>query len=191
MMKIKSTAMFGVLSVLAACSGGSGGGGDNPVAEYASDSGRAARLVAETSASSSTGVAGMPTQGRAEYDGIVGMAFGGQPASLSEAEMIGEVDMNANFATNRITGELDDFNTRSGEKIRGELRMTNGQINGSGFSSDISGRLSGGSRSPGNVSGNISGDFLGENAASITGQGSATSDGGRLGLSIVGRRDRD
>lgn len=190
MMKIKSVAMFGILSALAACGGGSGGG-DNPVAEYATDSDRAARLVAETSASNPTGVAGMPTRGRAEYDGIVGMAFGGQPASLSEAAMIGEVDMNADFATNRITGELDDFNTRSGKEIRGELRMTNGRINGSGFSGDIAGRLTGGPRSPGNVSGNISGDFLGEDAASIAGQGSATSDGGRLGLSIVGRRDRD
>lgn len=190
MNKLKFTSALGVLVFVAACGGG-GDGDDNPVAEYATDSGHAATLVNETSAMSATGIADMPTTGRAEYDGVVGMAFGGRPASLSEADMIGDVDMRADFSTNRITAEMDDFNTSSGQEMRGELRMPNGRISGSGFAGGVSGRLTGGSTSPGNVSGNIAGDFLGNNAAAIAGGGSATSDGGQLGLTIVGRRDRD
>lgn len=190
MKTIKLGAAFGLFSVLAACGSG-GGDDDNPLAEYTQDSDRAVALVAETSMMRETDPSRMPTQGRADYDGVVGMAFGGQPASLSEARMIGDLDMTADFTNNRISGEMDDFNTRGGREIQGELRMTNGRISGSGFDSDISGRLTGGGRSPGNVSGNISGDFLGRNADAISGGGTATSDGGQLGLSIVGRRDLD
>lgn len=175
------------LCLLTACGGG--GGDDNPVADYSSDATRADRLSAETASQAQTAAASMPSTGRAEYDGVVGMAFGGVPASLASAEMLGEVDLTANFATGRVTGEFDDFNTAAGQELHGELRVTNGQITQNGFSADIAGNLTGPGTAPGAVTGAVTGDFLGASAEAIKGSGS--SDAGNLGLTFVGKLDRD
>ncbi|MFE3838511.1 transferrin-binding protein-like solute binding protein [Pseudogemmobacter sonorensis] len=176
------------LCLLAACGGG---GSDNPAADYSSDAAGADRLTAETASLTQTAAASMPTTGRAEYDGVVGMAFGSTPTTLSSAEMLGEVDLTANFATGQITGEFDDFNTAAGQELNGTLRVSNGQIVGNAFSADIAGNLTGTTSAPGAVSGSVSGDFLGTNASAIEGTGTASSTAGDLGLVFVGTLDRD
>lgn len=187
----RTTAALSTVVLLSACGGSGGGGSDNPATDYRGDAARADRLVAETTGLGQTAAAAMPTRGRAEYDGVVGMAFGGAPHSLASAEMLGEVDLTANFGTGRISGEFDDFNTASGQEMQGELRLSNGRISGAGFTADIAGNLTGTTNAPGAVSGAIDGDFLGSNAAAIEGTGTATSGAGSLGLVFVGRQDRD
>ncbi|NPD16822.1 hypothetical protein HOY34_16640 [Xinfangfangia sp. D13-10-4-6] len=186
---LRIPAALAVLSLMTACSGG--GGDDSPTVEYASDAANAARLVAETANLSQTSASSMPVTGRAEYDGVVGMAFGGAPASIASAQMLGEMDLTANFATGQISGEFDDFNTAAGQELNGALRVTNGRITGNGFAADINGNLTGAGTAPGAVTGAINGDFLGTNAAAIEGTGSATSTAGNLGLVFVGTLDRD
>ncbi len=186
---MRAAAALSSLTLIAACGGGRGS--DNPAAEYSGDSARAGRLIAETAGMSQTAADSMPTTGRAEYDGVVGLAFGSAPASPASADMLGEVDLTANFATGRVTGEFDDFNTASGQEVQGELKVSNGQIGGAGFTADIAGNLTGTATAPGAVSGSVSGDFLGGNAAAIEGTGTATSDAGALGVVFVGTRDSD
>lgn len=189
MKPLLSICTIATLTALAACGGGDGG--DNPTAEYATDSARASQLIAQTGAQTRTAAEAMPVTGIAEYDGVVGMAFGGQPASIESAEMIGEIDLRANFSTGTMTGELDDFNTSAGRELNGELRLSSGQISGAGFSADIDGRLTGTSAAPGTVSGSIEGDFLGTGADALRGTGTGTSDQGSVGLILRGVRDYD
>lgn len=181
--------MLGGVMALAACGGG--GGGDDPVAEYAQDAARAERIVNATNQLSGTSVATMPVRGRAEYDGIVGLAFGGAPASIERADMIGELDLEADFGAGTISGEMDDFNTRDGRELEGELRIRDGRITGSGFSGTATGSLTGSPGAPGAIDASISGDFLGSDADAITGTGTGTSAGGTVGLVLRGLRDRD
>lgn len=182
--------MLGGLLVLAACSGG-GGGGDDPVTEYNEDAARAARIIADTENLTRTSAASMPVRGRAEYDGVVGLAFGGIPTSLQEADMIGEMDLDADFSAGTIRGEMDDFNTRDGRELQGELRVTDGRIDGSGFSGTARGTLTGGATAPGAVDDTIGGEFLGHGADALAGSGAGTSAGGDVGLVFRGQRDRD
>ena len=190
MTHLSSLVAIGGLVFLTAC-GGDGDGRDNPVADYAEDSAKASRIIARTNALTQTSAASMPVTGRAEYDGVVGMAFGGAPASLQNAEMIGDLDLDANFGAGTITGEMDDFNTRDGRELRGELRLSNGAIRGSGFSANAGGTLTGGASAPGRVDATIGGEFLGEGASALSGSGSGTSAGGEVGLIFRGVRDRD
>ncbi|MDR5654188.1 transferrin-binding protein-like solute binding protein [Ruixingdingia sedimenti] len=176
------------VTALSACMGG---GSDNPAAEYAADSARGAGLVTLTDGLDPTPAGAMPAQGWAEYDGIVGMAFGAAPESLAAADMIGELDLRADFARGTISGELDDFNTSDGREVYGALRLSGGQIAGSGFSANIDGRLTGPASAPGTVSGTIGGDFLGAGADALAGTGTATSTAGGLGVVFRGVRDRD
>ncbi|VDC29186.1 transferrin-binding protein-like solute binding protein [Pseudogemmobacter humi] len=188
MLLFRSLTLIASAAALSACAGG---GSDSPAAEYAADSARGAGLVVQTDRLAPTPAGAMPARGSAEYEGIVGMAFGAAPASLASAQMIGELDLRANFASGTITGELDDFNTSSGQEMHGTLRLSGGQIAGSGFTADIDGRLTGPAGAPGNVSGAIDGDFLGAGADALAGTGTATSDAGRLGLIFRGVRDFD
>lgn len=182
--------MLGGLMALAAC-GGSGGGSDDPRAEYADDAARAGRIIDETERLNRTSAAAMPVRGRAEYDGVVGLAFGGTPASLERADMIGDLDLDADFGAGTIRGEMDDFNTRDGRELDGELRIGNGRITGSGFTGRATGTLSGGANAPGAVDARINGDFLGRDAGAIAGSGTGTSAGGNVGIVFRGVRDRD
>ncbi len=191
---LRSIATVSALGLLAGCV--AGGGVENPAAEYLSDSIRADRLTAETTGLVRTAAASMPTTGRAEYEGVVGMAFGAAPTDIATAQMLGEVDLTANFANGEISGEFDDFNTATGHELDGRLQVSKGIITGSGFTADIAGNLTAGSTStpgtvPGAVSGSVSGEFLGTNAGAIEGTGTATSTGGTLGLVFIGVQDRD
>lgn len=188
MFRLRSLTLMASAAALSACVGG---GSDDPAAEYAADSARGAGLVTRTDGLAPTPAGAMPARGSAEYEGIVGMAFGAAPASLATADMIGELDLRANFASGTITGELDDFNTSDGQELRGTLRLSGGQIAGSGFTADIDGRLSGPAGAPGTVSGAIDGDFLGAGADALAGTGTAISDAGGLGLIFRGVRDPD
>lgn len=181
----------GSVSLLAACSGGGGGGNDNPSTEYSQDAARAGNVISSTASLTRTSAASMPTVGRAEYDGVVGMAFGSAPASLADAQMLGDLDLDANFSRGTITGEMDDFNTRNGREINGELRLTNGKISGSKLSAGVSGNLTGGNKSPGAVNGSVNGEFLGNGASAVRGSGSANSTGGKMGIIFTGIRDND
>lgn len=190
LMNFPRAGAMALIATLAAC-GGSSGGSDNPVAEYGSDSARASRLVAQTANMTQTAAAAMPTTGRAEYDGVVGMAFGGAPGSLARAQMLGEVDLNADFARGTISGEMDDFTTADGRELSGSLRVNGGRISGSDFKANVNGRLTGAGKVPGNVSGRVDGDFLGAGANAIRGTGTATSSQGTVGMIFRGTRDRD
>jgi hypothetical protein len=186
--------------VLGACGGGGGSapasGASGTVSsaeaarEFASDLSRAERLLDINSALAPTAPDRLPG-GRAVFDGQVGMLFGTAPATFQAADLVGDVDLIADFRSGTITGWLDDFNTRDGQRIRGDLDLRNGQIAGNTFSADFTGRLSGGPAAPGNVSGAIDGTFLGAGTNGVSGTGTASTADGPATLIFEAAREFD
>lgn len=172
-------------------SGGTGGATSEAARDYSENTARAAQIAAATAVLGQTPVASMPASGRAEYDGVVGMAFGAAPSAVAGAAMIGDLDLDANFATGRITGEMDDFDTSDGRALNGQLNVSNGTISGSTFTGTIAGNLTGSGTVPGAVNGTINGEFLGADAQAIQGTGTGSSTAGTVGLIFQGQRDYD
>jgi hypothetical protein len=192
-----SVILISAALALGAC--GSGGGGTSAsgtvssteaAREFTSDLSQAQRLLDINSALAPTAPDTLPG-GRAEFDGKVAMVFGNALATFEAADLLGDVDLEADFRTGTIRGWLDDFNTRGGESVRGDIYLRNGQITGSDFAADIDGRLTGPAAAPGNVSGAIEGTFLGAGASGAAGTGAASTDGGAATLIFEAARDFD
>jgi hypothetical protein len=129
--------------------------------------------------------------GRAYFDGHVAMVFGNAPATFEAADLLGDVDLEADFASGRIIGWLDDFNTRDGQRIRGDLDLRNGQIAGNAFTADFDGRLFDAPAAPGNFSGAIEGTFLGAGASGVSGTGTVSTADGAATLVFEAAREFD
>jgi hypothetical protein len=175
-------------------SNGSSGGGTNvsneAAREFTSDLSDARRLLDIHDGLAPTAPDMLPG-GRAYFDGQVAMVFGNAPATFEAADLLGDVDLEADFASGRIIGWLDDFNTRDGQRIRGDLDLRNGQIAGNAFTADFDGRLSGAPAAPGNVSGAIEGTFLGAGASGVSGTGTASTADGAATLVFEAAREFD
>jgi hypothetical protein len=198
---------FAATLVLGAC--GSGGGGSSSSSssgaasgsstsgvsgaaarEFTSDLSQARRLLERNSALAPTAPEMLPG-GRATFDGKVAMVYGGSPATFNAPDLVGDIDLNADFRTGAIDGWLDDFTTSDGRRIRGDLYVRNGQISGNGFAADIEGRLRGPGDVPGNVSGTIEGAFLGDRARGVAGTGNASTAQGAATLVFQAARESD
>jgi hypothetical protein len=129
--------------------------------------------------------------GRAAFDGKVAIVYGTGPASFEAADLLGDVDQNADFRTGTITGWLDDFNTKEGGRVRGDLDMRNGRITGNAFTADFDGRLTGAATAPGTVSGTLEGRFLGDGARGVEGTGTASTGAGAATLVFQAARESD
>lgn len=158
--------------------------------EFESDLSRGERLLDINAALAPTAPDMLPG-GRAVFDGQVGMVFGSTPATFQAADLVGDVDLIADFRTGTITGWLDDFNTRDGQRIRGDLDLRNGRITGNTFTADFNGRLNGAPAAPGNVSGAIDGTFLGSGANGVSGTGTASTADGPATLVFEAAREFD
>lgn len=188
-----------VLAVLAASlalgacgSSGSYGTGASGAATgaFSSDLSQAQRLVAANSTLMPTAPDMLPGGG-ARFDGKVAMVFGTNPASFEAADLLGDVDIEADFRTGALTGWLDDFNTKDGGHVRGDLDMTNGRITGNAFTADFDGRLTGPATAPGTVSGTLEGSFLGNGARGVEGTGTASTGAGAATLIFQAARESD
>jgi hypothetical protein len=192
-----------LLTALALGACGSSGGGSSSATgasgtvsspeaarEFTSDLSRAQRLLDTNSALALTAPDMLPG-GRAEFDGHVAMAFGTAPATFQTADLVGDVDLIADFRSGTITGWLDDFNTRDGQRIRGDLDLRDGRIAGNAFTADFDGRLTGPAAAPGNVSGELAGNFRGAGASGVSGTGTAATADGAATLIFEAAREFD
>jgi hypothetical protein len=171
-----------IVSLLSACSGGSGSSqsfdqlatkGQNIIEKY-----QDADLTPE---------AAMPTSGTATYNGVA--AFSDVPDAeyiAENAEAVAALRLEANFGNNTISGKMDNFVDYDNERADGSVQITNGSISGNTFNANLNGSLTvdGDTAS---VTGDMAGGFVGANANAVAGVLQADlSAGGQTGATLYG-----
>ena len=163
-MKTKLFASLPVLALLAAC----GGGGTS--ANFATKGVQAANLVADYGSAPLTNIANMPS-GTYNYTGVGGFVFGNRTNEYiaTQALALGDVKLQANFTTNRISGSLTNFVDYNNIPGAGQVNLRNGVINGNVFSADATGSVTA-NGIPLVVQADLVGGFYGNSANAVLGR---------------------
>ena len=109
--------------------------------------------------------AAMPEAGTATYKGYAGYS---ENPEAETADYMSNVTLNANFDDAKIDGSLTNFRDANNGKLAGSVDVTDGMIDGNGFSAALSGTLSQGGES-GAITGTMDGTFYGEGAEAVAG----------------------
>lgn len=153
-------ALFAVLG-LSAC-GSSSDNDDNDVApNFARVASENAAMRARVDAMGET--AAMPTQGTATYEGTGAFNVGGG----QDADMLADLRLNADFASNQVGGEFSNFIGRDGRQIDGEVAIDASTRNGNAFDAIASGTLNDGGAKDVNMT--MEGAFQGAEAEAVKG----------------------
>ncbi len=150
---------------LAACGGG---GSDALSFDDLRDDGLA--LIARYDDADLTPVNRMPTSGSARYEGVAAFAEGEEiELDASNATVLSEVSLIADFRTGAVTGGFDNFRSYfDGTEIRGSIPISNGQIEDNVFVADAAGTLtSNGER--GTVDAVMGGAFVNDDHGAVAG----------------------
>ncbi len=77
-----------------------------------------------------TDPASLPTSGGATYEGVMGLDTYNSASDLEGVpeEILGEMTLNADFASSSVSGEVDDFVTPDDDRVDGSLDISNGVI---------------------------------------------------------------
>ena len=163
-MKTKLIASLPVLALLAAC----GGGGTS--ANFATKGVQAANLVADYGSAPLTSIANMPS-GTYNYTGVGGFVFGNRTNEYiaTQALALGDVNLQANFTTNTISGSLTNFVDYNNIPGAGQVNLRNGVINGNVFSADATGSVTA-NGIPLVVQADLVGGFYGNSANAVLGR---------------------
>ena len=171
---------------LSACVGGGGGGDTDPgvTPGVPTDDGTrtfeervaaGAALADRLEAQGLTDVADMPTSGTATYVGAAGIVTdasrkGIDTTNITEAnvEVIGDLEMTADFASSSVSGQIDNFEGADGARFPGAAIISGGVISGNTLEADLGGSV--------NVygtdetfTGTMRGDFTGAAADGVVG----------------------
>jgi len=178
-MKTKLFASLPVLSLLAAC----GGGGTS--ANFATKGVQAANLVADYGSAPLTSIANMPS-GTYNYTGVGGFVFGNRTNEYiaTQALALGDVNLQANFTTNTISGSLTNFVDYNNIPGAGQVNLRNGVINGNVFSADATGSVTE-NGIPLVVQADLVGGFYGNSANAVLGRMDGTW-GGNTASGLIG-----
>jgi hypothetical protein len=171
--------------LLAACGdtgGGLGGGlgGGGAVDLFAELGEQGAAIESEFALIQFTRQEDLPTTGSASFSGFAAYAEGDDVGAISEieyatADLVSEVDMNADFAAGTVDGSLTNFqsNNANYEGVQGRVNITNGVFadydpDYATFGSDLEGEITSSGRS-GVVDGLMSGIFVGNDVGAASG----------------------
>ena len=125
-MKHISLAIWPILSLVAACGGGSTSTGP----DYTDLVSGYSTLSAELGAAGLTPSAQMPTSGSATYDGYFSGIF--DPAGADPSVRVrGEASLTANFAQARLSGSVTNLQGANDTPVSGTIALSNGVISNS------------------------------------------------------------
>lgn len=141
-MKILSAlALLLTATTIAACGGGSGGVGRDPLPSNSRPSfdqitDRGEYLTERFSAMTITDVRSMPNSGTASYLGVAGFVPTGAGSVLQ-----GVASMTADFGRASFSGTLTDFRNDDNRRVPGRMNLRNGSITGNEVNADLRGNL--------------------------------------------------
>lgn len=166
-MKTKALLLLTTAGFLAACGGSSTSSSGAGFAELGL---KGANLVADWGDAAATPIGSMPT-GTFNYSGVAGFNYGNFSNSYiaSNAEAVADVNLQANFSSNTITGRITNFVDYTDTAGAGAIDLRNGVITGNGFSADATGTVTY-LGTPLVAQGQIAGAFVGPNADALLGR---------------------
>ncbi|MGR3371546.1 MAG: transferrin-binding protein-like solute binding protein [Pseudooceanicola nanhaiensis] len=163
------------LAVLAACGGPGAILPDDPDLTYDEMLTEGRAIFDSVASTPVTPEADMPASGTARYAGIVAIAQGSPLSGIDDGELLGTMEMDADFAGDAISGRMGNFREDFTDTAHeGELALANGQITGNGFTADISGELTPTGGGTTSYDGAMSGRFRGAGAEIVEGDVSGT-----------------
>lgn len=168
------------VALLSACGGGSGGAD----ASFADRQSEFDTLAAELDALPFTNASTLPAIGTATYNGFLGVGTG-------DAVIGGQMQLNANFESNSIDGDVRNIIDNQNNEYGGTLLITNGSINRAAdveteysFGADLGGNLTQGGDTF-SVDATMDGDFVGGDYVGVRGDVTGTV-AAPEGISIIG-----
>lgn len=119
--------------------------------------------------------ADMPDSGSASYAGVAALAQGGPLSGIDDGQLLGTMEMEADFAGNAVSGRMGNFREEFTDTAHeGELALANGQVSGNGFTADISGELTPPGGATASYDGTLDGRFRGAAGEIVEGDVSGT-----------------
>lgn len=184
-MNTKYLAILPALALLSACGGG---GTSTNFVGFATKGVQAANLVADYGSAPLTSVANMPS-GTYNYTGVGGFVFGNRSNEYiaTQALALGDVNLQANFTTNTISGSLTNFVDYNNIPGAGQVNLRNGVINGNVFSADATGSVTN-NGIPLVVQADLVGGFYGNSANALLGRMDGTWGGNTVSGLIGGTK---
>lgn len=168
-MNVVKLAVIPAIFALSACGGGSGGV-MTANTDFADRGVQAANLLADYGNEPLTQIANMP-QGTFNYSGVAGFSFGNVSNQYiaTNAEGLADVNLQANFTNNTITGSLTNFVDYENTRGAGQVDLRNGTITGNEFTANATGSVTY-LGTPLVAQGTINGGFVGNNADALIGR---------------------
>lgn len=186
-MKYTQLVVIGFAFALSGCGGGGGSSDGSPTvvapptalaptaaaaaapgnnASFAQMYAHGSRLVAKYDNPSikETPASQMPKNATATYKGVAG--FGSD--IYSDADVVANVQVNANFANNTVSGQFDNFRTVANQSLPGKVAMASTAISENVYKSTLSGSLNVDGTSYA-VTGQAVGTFVGDQATATAG----------------------
>jgi len=190
-MKISTIAAcsLATVSLLGGCSGG--GGDDGEDVSYAGLAGEGDGLIARIGDNDVTAAENLPS-GSVTYRGVAAYQTGDGDGieSFSDVDILSAIRMDADFATNSLSGRADDFRNQEGDTIPGSLTIQGG-IDGNRYEADVGGTLTTDGQAT-VLRGELGGAIGGPNGELLVGfgEGTATGTTGEVDYQMVAVAER-
>lgn len=133
MRTFRATLFLSGLCALSAC----GGGGSDGVLPLSYAEGSAAALALFDEVAALPGTVALPTSGTARYEGFAQI----DPDDGVDRILLSRLQIDLDFRTAAIDGELDNFVWQDEERVSGEVDISNGAITGTQLEFDLNGIL--------------------------------------------------
>lgn len=156
-----------LMAALSAC--GSSGGSSSSNASFNDMARKGNALIAKYEDAEPTRVADMPTDLQASYRGVAAFSDVPDVDYIAEnAEIMSDIQLNADFRTGAVDGELRNFRFYDNDRIAGTVAVRNGAISGNMLEADLAGDLTYGGGAE-RVTGALAGMFVGPQAEAVAG----------------------
>ncbi len=123
-----------------------------------------------------TPVADMQPSGTATYAGVAALSSAPLTNSIDDGELLATVQLDANFNSGDLSGQMGNFRDSFGDSFDGTLDINSGQVTGNTLSADFSGQLTPSVGDTVTYDGGMTGQFRGATGGLVGGDitGTAT-----------------
>lgn len=116
-------------------------------------------LIESYADNAKTSIDKMPKSGKATYNGVAGFGNSAPDGLLDGVGAVGRITLNADFASNAVTGSIENIRLADNTAVGGVVDITDGAITQNSLAAKLNGNLSYGNETT-SVLGTLDGDFV-------------------------------